>query len=447
MHNALYRAFWRWHFYAGLIALPFLVWLAGTGGLYLFKPELERAIYGNWITLSAPRAPAPISAIVGRVEQQTGGKVTQVERPASADRSWRLRYQIGKAKPRTAFVDPLDGRVLGTTTDGGALKTVQNLHSLAIVGKWGNALIEIAAGWAIILIVTGAVLWWPRNGQKAIALRPPAKSRRFWRDLHASTGAIAGLIVLFLATTGMPWSVFWGANVQKAITAQGLGKPAPPGGGGHHQAAGEARPSHDGMLPTGARQQSLPWAMQQMPMPQSHGMGDVGVDRVAAIAARSGFEAPYTLTLPTENKPYLVSRAIGRVEDSRVLYVEPSSGRILQDASYRDFGNGSKVIEWGIQTHQGQEYKPWNRWLMLTGCIAILVLAATAPVMWWKRRDAGRLVRPPRPRDDRRIKAGTAVAAVLGVIYPLTGGTVLAVLLFDIALQRRKRNATASSGQ
>ena len=444
MQNDLYRAFWRWHFYAGLIALPFLVWLAVTGGLYLFKPELERAIYGNWIELSSPRTPEPLSAIIGKVQQQTGGTVTQVERPASTSQSWRLRYQVGKAKPRTAFVDPQDGRVLGTTTDGGVLKTVQTLHSLAIAGKMGNALIEIVAGWAIILMVTGAVLWWPRNGQKAIALRPPTKSRRFWRDLHASTGAIAGLIVLFLATTGMPWSVFWGEKVQKALAAEGLGKPAAPGGAQHHQQAGEAPPAQRGMVATGARKESLPWSMQQMPMPQSHGMGDVGVDRVAALADSRGFAAPYTLSLPTENKPYLVSRAIGRVEDSRVLYVEPSSGRVLQDASYRDFGTGSKVIEWGIQTHQGQEYRAWNRWLMLAGCIGILLLAATAPVMWWKRRDAGRLVRPPRPRDDRRIKAGTAVAAVLGVIYPLTGATVLGVLLFDVILQRRKARAAAA---
>jgi len=29
----LYRTIWRWHFYAGLIVLPFLLWLAITGGL------------------------------------------------------------------------------------------------------------------------------------------------------------------------------------------------------------------------------------------------------------------------------------------------------------------------------------------------------------------------------------------------------------------------------
>jgi uncharacterized iron-regulated membrane protein len=36
--TALYGAVWRWHFLAGLFALPFLLNLAVTGGLYLFTP-------------------------------------------------------------------------------------------------------------------------------------------------------------------------------------------------------------------------------------------------------------------------------------------------------------------------------------------------------------------------------------------------------------------------
>src|SRR5262245_59284494 len=41
----LYRVIWRWHFYAGLIALPVLLTAAVTGGLYVFREELERVIY------------------------------------------------------------------------------------------------------------------------------------------------------------------------------------------------------------------------------------------------------------------------------------------------------------------------------------------------------------------------------------------------------------------
>ena len=39
--SSLYRAIWRWHFYAGLMVLPFMVLLAVTGGLYLFHIELD----------------------------------------------------------------------------------------------------------------------------------------------------------------------------------------------------------------------------------------------------------------------------------------------------------------------------------------------------------------------------------------------------------------------
>ena len=434
MHNDLYRAFWRWHFYAGLLALPFLVWLAVTGGLYLFKPEVERAVYGDWVTLSSPREPVAFSTMIGRVEQQTGGKVTNIERPGSARESWRMRTMVD-GKARTAFVDPGNGRVLGTTKEGGMMKTVRDLHGLAITGTYGNALVEIAAGWAIVLVVTGVVLWWPRQGQPAIALRLPTKSRRFWRDLHATTGLFVGVIILFLAATGMPWSVFWGTNVQKTLTANGLGRPpAPVPQHGEHQSAAAA-----------AQRESLPWSLQKVSMPHAHGMGDVGPDKVAAIAAIRGVVPPYTLSLPAEAaKPYTVAQTVQQAEDSDTIFVEPSSGNVLKQNTYDDFGKGAQVIEWGVATHQGLEYGPINRWIMLAGCIGILLLAFSAPVLWWKRRDAGKLARPPRPRDSRRAKAGTMVAAVLGVLYPLTGVTVLAVLLVDIVLQRRKARDAAT---
>lgn len=39
-----YQAAWRRHFYAGLPALPLLLWLSVTGAPYLYKPEIERLV-------------------------------------------------------------------------------------------------------------------------------------------------------------------------------------------------------------------------------------------------------------------------------------------------------------------------------------------------------------------------------------------------------------------
>ncbi|HVW01775.1 MAG TPA: PepSY domain-containing protein, partial [Planctomycetaceae bacterium] len=36
-----YRSVWRWHFYAGLFCIPFVIVLALSGSIYLFKPQIE----------------------------------------------------------------------------------------------------------------------------------------------------------------------------------------------------------------------------------------------------------------------------------------------------------------------------------------------------------------------------------------------------------------------
>ncbi len=39
--GAAYRLIWRWHFYAGLFCLPFIVVLALSGSVYLLKPQID----------------------------------------------------------------------------------------------------------------------------------------------------------------------------------------------------------------------------------------------------------------------------------------------------------------------------------------------------------------------------------------------------------------------
>jgi uncharacterized iron-regulated membrane protein len=284
--DALYRSVWRWHLVAGLLVLPFLAWLAVTGGLYLYKPEVERVVYAEWLAVS-PRAPLPLGAMTARVGDATGGRVTQVTRPAQRE-SWRMTVAMPDGTRRTAFVDPGDGRVLGTTRRGGVMGVVRELHSLIIAGPLGNAVIEIVAGWTIVLVLTG--LWlWPRGYSPAIGVRGQPRERRFWRDLHASTGIVVGAVILFLAVTGMPWSGVWRNGLQGIITAQGWGRPKSPGpapqaatkggDGDHHGAA------------------TLPWSMQRAALPAGH-TGDIGPDRALSVAMAWGMGVDWTMTLP-----------------------------------------------------------------------------------------------------------------------------------------------------
>lgn len=425
--SALYRTAWRWHFYAGLIVLPVLLWLAATGALYLYKPEIERFVYRDWSSVSANGPVQPLARLIPAIERQSGGEVRQVIRPASSDESWRMTLAMPDGGKRLAFVDPYRAVLLGSASGGGVMTTVRDLHSLAITGPVGNALVEIVAG---------LILWWPRGGSPVVGLRGQPQGRLFWRDLHASTGLIAAALILFLAATGMPWTVFAGEKLNDWVAENGLGRPERPG-----PKAASAHDEHEGH----GGKESLPWSMQSAPPPAAQASGaPISPDLAIARAEWSGLSGPWTLTLPAKpGAPYLVSRAIVRAGDAHAVYIDAATGQVLQDARYGQFGGGAQAIEWGIATHQGQQYGEPNRLLMLFGCIAIWALGITGPVLWWKRRRSGRLREPPRG-DPRRERGLAATMLLLAIALPLTGLTMLAALIGEAGWRNFNRKELQS---
>lgn len=432
--SSFYRAVWRWHFFAGLCVLPFLLLLAVTGALYLFKPELDHALYRGLIDVPVRAgSPVPISTSLANVERALDGRVEQVTLPDRPDRSLRLLVRVASGEPRTAFADPYDGRFLGSTAAGGAMQLIRKVHSLQYFGFWASSLIEIAAGWAIVLVGTGVFLWWPRgqsSGVVTIAGSP--RARRFWRDLHSVTGVFSAAVIVFLAVTGMPWSKFWGDHVQQWATAANLNMPAAPAdvtpgwmltesmpGMSHAQHSGnEVRPT-------------MPWAVERTPVPQSDGSHaeDIGIDAAVARFEALGLRRPFNVQ-PAEGPhgAYVGSFTPDQATRERTIYLG-RDGEVLGDVGYRDYGPVAKAIEWGIQVHQGQQYGAVNRYVMLAGCLAIVALALSSATMWWKRRPKGRLAAPQ--ADRRTVWAVGAVVVVVGVIFPLVGMSLLVALAGD----------------
>ncbi len=424
--GAFYRAMWRWHFYAGLIVLPILALMAVTGALYLYKAEIERIVYRDRIVTEGVGPTLPPSRLIAAVEARDGRPVSQISRPAAPDESWRLTVRNGEGPAIVWFVDPRDGRLLGSMEGGGLMQTIKTLHSLALAGPAGNRLVEVVAGWAVLLCITGLYLRWPRAGNRALALRGRVGGRLFWRDLHGSLGFLAAAVILFLAVTGMPWTEVWGGGLRQVVSANNLGRPKLPA------------------LPWVAPvREALPWSLRDGGAPAG-GPGDIGPDEAMRVAAGRGVTGGASLILPSSpGAPYLVVTNVVRAQDARAITIDAGSGAVVQDIDWRHFGGGAKAVEWGIATHQGQQYGEANRLLMLVGCIILLLLCATGPILWWKRRRDGRLSPPPAPPPGAaRTIAGLMI--VLGALFPLTGLSMAAALAGEW-LVRRARGYPASA--
>ena len=78
---------------------------------------------------------------------------------------------------------------------------------------------------------------------------------------------------------------------------------------------------------------------------------------------------------------------------------------------------------------------------MLAGCIGIVVLAISAPVMWWKRRPKGSFGLPPAAASRRAALSVMAVIAIAGTIYPLVGLSMLAALVVERLYELARRRA------
>jgi uncharacterized iron-regulated membrane protein len=117
--------------------------------------------------------------------------------------------------------------------------------------------------------------------------------------------------------------------------------------------------------------------------------------------------------------------------------IDAGSGAVVQDIDWRHFGPGAKAVEWGIATHQGQQYGEANRLLMLAGCAALLLLCLTAPVLWWKRRASGGLGPPP-GAPVRAVRVVGALMLGIGLLFPLTGASMVVALVGEWVWGRRK---------
>lgn len=466
----LFPAVWRWHFYAGLLVIPIIVILSLSGIVYLFKPQIDSVFYGHLRNVDARGATLSYATQLAAIRSALpGSSVTSVAPPPNATRSTQFGVTTKARRDWTVFVDPYTGRVLGHRDNGRYLPGIAlDIHGSLLTsrfvdakGTWGDRLIELAASWALVLVVTGMYLWWPRGRRRSLrrALTPRLRARSLrmrWRDVHAITGVAFSFVFLFLLVTGLAWSGVWGQKYKQIATVLGSsyppgtfdgvaskkvedvvkgGKPAWAAGGlpvPRSKQAGSGRPGHTGHEGH-AQLREIRWN-------PAHG---APLDAVVARAQRMGMSPGTTITFPVDTTS---SYAVSLYPDNdvepnqnalkeRFAFVDQYTAKPVGDFRYAQFGAMAKATDLGIALHEGRQLGIWNQLGALLGTLALLLSCATAIVMWPKRRPQG--LGAPRRAPDRKLGAGVvAITLGLGVLFPLLGVSIVALLVFDVAIVR-----------
>ncbi|MFD6099467.1 PepSY-associated TM helix domain-containing protein [Nocardiopsis flavescens] len=436
----------RLHFYAGVLVAPFIAVAALTGLVYVWTPQIERALYADLLTVEPGPAAVPLADQVATAADALPGATVVAVRPAHGpgDTTRVLADAEGLAASHrlAAFVDPHTGEVVGESTSYGSSASLPvrswlaTFHRTLHLGEAGRLYSELAATWVWVVALGGAALWIGRR-RRARAVRrvllpdPSASGRARTLSWHGAVGVWALAGVLLLSATGLTWSRFAGENIGELRQAWGwtsptLATPAPSDHGDHGGHAGHG--DHAG-----------------------HG---VDADAVLAAARDAGISGPVEVTLPVEEgAAYTVRGTDDRWPAHKdAVAVDAATGEVVEELRFADQPLPAKFATWGIAFHMGLLFGVANQVLLTVVALAVLGLVVWGYRMWWLRRPARAgawAVGRPAVRGAWWAlpwwgrAAVVAAALALGWLLPLFAASLAAFVLVDLALAARARRRAA----
>ena len=429
-----YAAVWRWHFYAGLFCIPFVLWLAATGSLYIWRPQVEAWLdrpYAHVVTPGQKRASD--AAIVGAAARAVPGSVLhRFELPETQDQAVQVLVGRGGEETRV-YVQPQTLAILKTVDeDWRPMRVVFRLHGELLVGAWGSYIVELAASWAIVMIVSGLFLWWPRGQGVAGTLYPRLglRGRALWRDLHGVVGLWVSAFALAFLLSGLPWAKSWGTYLK---AARGLGAVVSQDWTSSHGEEVRLRAERD----AGTREMMGEHAEHEG-MIMAHPRIDYApLDRVARAVAPLGLAAPVLIAPPAGHGQPWTAKSDAADRPMRVdLTVDPA-GNILTRLDFAERPLLDRIVGTGVAAHEGQWFGLANQLLNQAIALGLALLAVSGGVMWWKRRPEGLLGAPPIARSLKPATGFFALLVLLGFYLPLFGGSMLIVIAVERLVLRR----------
>ncbi len=430
----LYRMLWRWHFYAGVFAIPFVIILSITGALYLFKPQFDAihdAPYRN-LTIDGELT-TPEQHVAAALAAVPNATFSAYELPREKNDAVNILINQANEKIR-AYVHPQTLAVLLIEHEEKRfLRIVHDLHGELLLGKVGSVLVELAACWAIVLVITGIYLWWPLNAKGLAGVLYPRlafKGRLFWRDVHSVTGIWISFFVLFLLISGLPWALVWGSAFKEV-----------------RQLTGTAAQQQDWTVTGRKNLAEIDDHAEHrhdhtdMKMNKSEPVKSVSLNTIAQNAQQLHLAYPVLVTPPSQKSIHWSAKSNAQNRPLRSdAYFDSKTGALINQHSFSQRHIVDRAVGIGIAAHEGQLFGWFNQLLGLLTAIGLVFMSIAGFIMWRKRAPQGVLGAPP-VMPEAKIGIGFAVIIlVAALLLPVLGASLIIIALLEkLILSRWER--------
>lgn len=218
------------HLWLGLLSGLVILFLGITGCILAFQREIESATQPYRYVAVQQQALLQPSVLQGIAEKELPGKHVHAVMYQGRERAAEIIfYHYDFATNNISYyyhvyVNPYTGSVLKVKNMGTDFFRVVTMghYYLWLPAHIGQPIVASATLIFVVLMISGLVLWWPRN-KAARKQRFSVKWNVRWRrrnyDLHNVLGFYMTWIAIILAFTGLVWGFQWFAK--GAYTAAG----------------------------------------------------------------------------------------------------------------------------------------------------------------------------------------------------------------------------------
>lgn len=209
------------HLWLGLTTGLVVFIVAITGAIYCFAPELQKITQPYRSVQAMDQRFLPASVLIKIAEQQVPGKKAKRLYYGSSDQAaYALFFEKGGFY-HAVYMNPYDGSVLKSKNMRKDFYTVILYLHFTLLIPYGQEIV----GWStlifLLMIISGIILWWPRNkaAKKArFKIKLGTSPKRLNYDLHNVLGFYASWILIFIVFTGLVWAFDGFAKIIYKVT-------------------------------------------------------------------------------------------------------------------------------------------------------------------------------------------------------------------------------------
>ncbi|QQQ27236.1 PepSY-associated TM helix domain-containing protein [Chryseobacterium indoltheticum] len=372
------------HLWFGLSVglIIFIVSLSGT--MYVFKDEIQNQLRKDVLfvkTETATKQPLSVEVLKEKITLELNEKypVSSVEIPLDKSKSYKFIFYEKDKKAwnyfdevkinKLIYVNQYNGNILGIYNEKYDLFPIlKSIHwSLLLKADWGKYVVGIPVVLFIIMLITGIILWWPKNkNARKSRISFDWKNVKNWKrknyDLHNVLGFYASFIALLLSLSGLYFAYPWVKNAFNFTLSGSVELPKE-----------KEIKSPDSLL---AKNNSI----FDLTIPQTQKL----------YSESSNFRIPLNgknkKGKELENISVTVYGKDGRYSERNLLFYDKYSGKLLSNKPHQKLTNAEKYANANYDIHVGSYFGIFGKILWFAAGLICTSLPATGFWVWWGKR-------------------------------------------------------------